>query len=862
MNTKTEQSDETNSQDPRNLLAQWANTSNEWVRRIVRQILDSNNEVATEERVLTYQLLLEEMGLKERTLPPEPIITPLGQALGQPEPLHLTHISNVRGVNALVQNAHIDFAPGLTLLFGENGTGKTGYARILKCVAGSRSVVEILPNINQDDYPLPRAEIGYHHGDIRHSHEWTGEEAVFPFTLMSVFDTPSAHLHLDSELGYMYRPASLALFDNVTREVQYIGDAIDSDLKTLKPDTSSLLVRFDSGSSIYPHIESLGASTNLSELQQFSFVPDNAVDRKEAVEISIAGLKAGTIRQQIALQRGFQRVLTEAVGYASIVENLQVQEYNRTLAILSDLRRDQVALRENLFAAAKLPTTPDQTWESFVRSGQSYRRHLEGLGVHDNTRCLYCRQLLGNEAVQLIARYGEYLESQIARDIQEQEGTAKELVKRLQEFSLLAVQDYIVNVDSDTYKAQETPLDRIDTLRSIVDLHADLQKKLTDEVPIVENIPAGIAETRTAIESWLTDLEDTLKELGNQHSDRETRLRELENELIELKDQLELSRSWSFIEQIVVSAQRSRKLQAQKLATSNVLRSITILSTKASAQLTNMNFVQLFSTECAELRTPELELQFFGKEGSAQRRKTLPSNHKPSRVFSEGEQKILAIADFMAETRMSDNSVPVIFDDPVSSLDHRRVQEVASRIADLASDHQVVVFTHDIFFATCLLGLLEKSDRCAYYRVTDEDGKGTVTRGTGPRWDTIKNLTAKVNTTIGEAKGLAGEARVTKIRDAYSWIRSWCEVFVEREVLAQVTERYQPNVRMTQLMKIKLSVLGETIETVTSVFDDACRYIDAHSQPLPTLAIAPSLTQLEEDWKKLKECRSEYDKAH
>ena len=84
---------------------------------------------------------------------------------------------------------------------------------------------------------------------------------------------------------------------------------------------------------------------------------------------------------------------------------------------------------------------------------------------------------------------------------------------------------------------------------------------------------------------------------------------------------------------------------------------------------------------------------------------------------------------------------------------------------------------------------------------------------------------------------------------------------MEREVLASVTERYQPNVRMTQLGRIKVSILKETIETVTAVFGDACRYIDAHSQPLPTLGVAPKLAQLEKDWKTLKECRAKYIKA-
>ena len=592
-----------------------------------------------------------------------------------------------------------------------------------------------------------------------------------------------------------------------------------------------------------------------------NMLPGDAEDKKNNLEISIAGLTAGTTRQQIVLQEGLQKVIGEALSYVTIVRDLKVQDYNFALEALKDLRKDQTTLRNSLFAAADLPAPSDPPWEAFIRSGLEYRRHLVRLGAHDDTRCLYCRQLLSQDAVQLLTKYGGYLEGQIATDIQEQEEAVKDLVESLRNSSLEAIESYIENVDGDANIYPQAPPNQVEAIRDIVNVNLGLQQRLTEEIPIDENVSSGISELRGVIEQWLSDVNETIIELRNMDSDQEKSLKEKQDELIELKSRLELSRSWVEIENFVASAQRAAKLRVQRAEITTILRSITNLSTKASEQLTNNKFEQLFSIECAELRAPELSLEFFGREGSAQRRRNLPSAHRPSRVFSEGEQKVLAIADFIAETRMSDNSVPVIFDDPVSSLDHRRVKEVAKRIADLVSDHQVVVFTHDIFFVTCLLDLLEESEQCVYYRVTDEDGKGTTTPGTGPRWDSIKGLRAKINIAIEDANRSSGEAREAHVRDAYSSIRSWCEVFVEGDVLAGVTERYQPNVRMTQLDRIKVSVLKETIETVTSVFEDACRYIDAHSQPLPTLGVPPTLTQLEEDWEILKVCRNKYLKA-
>ena len=853
--------DQPNGIDPRSALTHWANQSDEWVRRIVRLVLESNGDFPTSEQSLIYQLLLEEKGFETRSLPKEPAAVVSPVAVGPPEPLRLTHISNIKGVNALVDTARIDFAPGLTLLFGENATGKTGYARILKYLAGSRSADEILPDVNQEEGPShPSAEIGYRIGEVDSTCEWKGEPAQFPFTSISVFDTPSVHFHTDAAVGYTYRPSSLALFDAVTSAVKYVANCVTNELSTLQVNSSSILSRFDARSSIYPYIQSLGALTNLPELRSLGTLPENALEKKAELEQSLALLSAGMIGQQIVLLEGLQRALSEAIVYTTTAQRLDVQEYNLTLAQLSELTSNQTTLRDSLFAAAALPAPPEQTWEAFVRSGLDYRRHLESVDAHDASRCLYCRQSLSQDAAQLIARYSDYLESQIAADIHQQELVLKDLVEPLQENSLGSVKAYLTNLGDNNNSGSPARPEQVKDLRSITDLDQGLQRDLKDRVLLTESLLAKLASIEAALKPWLAEVNDQLEKVRTQDSEREASIEQQQAALVDLKDRFEVNQSWVAIEKLVAAAQRAHGLREARTGITTVLTKVTNLSTSASQHLTNKNFQQLFTTECKELRAPELKLEFFGREGRAQRRRTLPSKDTPSKVLSEGEQKVLALADFIAETRLSDQSVPVIFDDPVSSLDHRRVNEVASRIADLASTHQIVVFTHDIFFTTCLLTLLEGSARCSYYRVTDDDGKGTVTHSTGPRWDTISYLTSQIHASIEKARNATGEERNHYIREGYGWLRSWCEVFVEHDVLAQVTERYQPNVRMTSLSNIRVSKLEKTIAIVLPVFADACRYIEGHSQPLPTLGVAPAITQLESDWEKVRQCRAEYNK--
>ena len=75
---------------------------------------------------------------------------------------------------------------------------------------------------------------------------------------------------------------------------------------------------------------------------------------------------------------------------------------------------------------------------------------------------------------------------------------------------------------------------------------------------------------------------------------------------------------------------------------------------------------------------------------------------------------------------MRGTKAPLIFDDPVTSLDYRRLDEVAARIQN-AETHQVVVLTHNIMFASALMAARQNKNRTKIYevRATVERPRGT-----------------------------------------------------------------------------------------------------------------------------------------
>ena len=125
--------------------------------------------------------------------------------------IQLCQIMNFQNVNALVSEQCLPFGPQLTVVFGANGSGKSGYARVLGCAGFMRGEVDVFPNINNPDCsiltPLVDIEIQDDSGKRFVSYS-PGQECVELGTL-HVFDVKSVQEHLVNKNTFAFSPAGL-----------------------------------------------------------------------------------------------------------------------------------------------------------------------------------------------------------------------------------------------------------------------------------------------------------------------------------------------------------------------------------------------------------------------------------------------------------------------------------------------------------------------------------------------------------------------------------------------------------------------------------------------------------------------------
>lgn len=840
-------------------LIDWANAQDSWVRDLAKRVIETRAPLSETDASEVYDLLLAEKRLSETPFTSTDKLTLEAVGASDGSTLKLVKLDRIAGVNALVEGGTLEFDSNLTVLHGQNGTGKTGYSRVIKRAAAVRSAEEILGNVDTSDAAtVPSASVSYELDGTEYTEAWQNELGLGSLRRVSVFDAQAASFHVDEDLNYVFTPAELSLYSYCSESLQAIRGRLDREIEALAARPRGLLDHFERGTEVYAIVESLGASTDVAELARLSDVEPTADTELEQLQAEVAGLARGNLE---AHQAATAAALTSAKSVRGAFERVAAfspSTYQEALGELVESRRSAEQLQQTLFSDGLMPHSPDEAWRNFIGSADDYRQHLVSEGHTDvHSHCIYCNQSLGEDAKELIDRYRRVLSDQSTARVEQAQ-------RRLTEVSL-TVPDAVLTRASEGLTAlgesSAAPgwvgasANLLDDSRTVRDRVAD--GRSLDESTNLQTAKELVGEIQATIE----ELETKARELDEQRS-AATQLRsKKQQEANELKDRIELSKRVDELRQLVLDAKRAERLsQVAREVSSRIAPALTRASTAASEDLVNRSFEQYFDEECAALGAKKVSLGFQGRRGRAERTKTV-GRHRPSAVLSEGEQKVLALADFLAECRMNDGAAPIVFDDPVTSLDYRRLTEVAERISRLAETNQVVVFTHNVMFASAILAnRQQKSRRVKFVEVREqsENVKGLLVPDVEPNLDTAKDIAKRVNQAIQHAENADPAAQDALIGHAYDLMRSWCEAFAEQELLAGVSQRYRANVRMTVLNKIRVDRLTDAVGVLQPMFEKICRFIPGHSNPFEQSNVKPTVADLKNDWSALTEMRARY----
>ena len=279
-------------------------------------------------------------------------------------------------------------------------------------------------------------------------------------------------------------------------------------------------------------------------------------------------------------------------------------------------------------------------------------------------------------------------------------------------------------------------------------------------------------------------------------------------------------------------------------------------------------FVQRFNAELKALGASQVKVELVKSKVSKGRvlhklQLRGASQSGLADVLSEGENRIVSIAAFLADVTGKSNQAPFVFDDPISSLDQSYEEAVVQRLIELSQDKQVIVFTHRLSLLGTVRHFAEKkSVKPDVVSVRSADwGTGEPAPIPLSQSDIKTALNTLMNQRYQDAKKASenGEFEHAEIllKSICSDFRALVERSIENDLLCGVVQRFQRPVhtlKLKDLAKLKDADcnLLDSLMTKYSGFE--------HSQPAESPVELPKPDDLLGDMTSLKNWREEYAK--
>jgi len=681
-------------------LAGWLATQPSWQQQVVAAMCRGEHAVEADIKRIADDLVA---GTAIVAQPVKPADIPGASVSGTP--VRVSEVEIGSGINNLADGQRVTFAPdGLTIVYGFNGGGKSGYARLLRRAVSARVEIEILPDVFHQGSSTPRvAKIGFV-AEGKDSDGWElGTELSAEPAQVRFYDSECGQAYLNLASETIYRPSALVYLEGLARTC----DRVAVELRRRLADVDSRrgrLPRVDANTAAGRFLATLTSATSAAEIGAATVLPGDFDQQLAAKLTEQARLEASDPAKEQARLRGTADALTRISAYCADVEArvgaAGVVEIRRVVERATELRLAARVASQRTFETEPVAGVGTSTWRALWAAAAGYSE-TEAYPEQpfpvttDGAHCVLCQQALSFEGADRLDRFMSFMTdtTEHAAAIAENELAAQRAQLAALSEAPYDVQAALRLVDASEPTLAEAVITWLtEASRATGRLMTWLNDPVGDEPACVAKAPSAAVDT--ALSAMLQRANEIDAPTFAASLDK------VRAEGNELRARKALADASDAIQSEVRRLVQRRKLEfAQKsVETGLITRMVSALTEK----YVTAAVAERFATEVARYGIGGVVMsRAGGKKGVVTLKPEFDGvkyQEPINRVLSEGEQTALGLAGFLTEVHFEVTKSAVILDDPVSSLDHANRERGAGRLVELAADRQVIVFTHDIAF--------------------------------------------------------------------------------------------------------------------------------------------------------------------
>lgn len=839
----------------------WSKDRSAWQRDALRRLIEKGDLTEDDITELT-EICKGQFGLAEPQTGNSLAAAHLPGKNAAVGAVSLDSIFHHQGVNALAQDQTLRFGPRLTVVYGDNGAGKTGYIRILKRACRARGREHILGNVTSGAAPpRPEVAIRYRVGAAPEAREWAGQGDDAFISRVSVFDSQSASVYLTEKTDVAFRPFGLDLFDKLVQACKAVRTRLEAEQRALDASAiSGLISLVPEGTAVAKLLSNLNVLTKTETVKALATLSDDDQAKLALLEKSLLDLQAADpakLVQELKLRAA--RVLSLAESAARFEQALSDEAIASAFeARAAWWRKKEEAdrLRAASFPDVLLAGTGADLWKALWKAASEFSEGAAYPGqpfpvVGDSARCVLCQQKLDHDASHRLEQFASFVSSVTERELREAHAAFGRQQKAVNELAVRT--DATQEIIKDLRIENEALADRIETaLVSLEERRNAVASVLATDIDLPKACPAPVT-IQKEIAGLHAQLEERVRTLGGDAAS------EKRKQLITAAQELRARAILAKHEQAVLGEidRKKRTAAYEQCLNDTRTQTITQKSSAVTRTVVTQRLKNSFQTELQALsfRHVEVELrEVGGAEGVLYHKLVLsraPGAELP-KVVSEGEQRCLSIAAFFAELSTADDPSGIVFDDPVSSLDYRWREGVAHRLVEAAKTRQVIVFTHDVVF---LLWLKQFAEEQQVLQVDQHVRQ--LPAGAGVCSEELPWVAMNIKGKIGHLKnklqdadrlhrnGLQ-DAYESEAKNLYGLLREAWERALEEVLLCKIVERYRPGVQTQQIAKIA-DVTADDCHLIESAMTKCSRWLRGHDQAAAARAPVPGPDELRAD---------------
>ena len=815
-------------------LLEWTSNRPEWQQDALRRFAQSGE--LTEDDLSGLRLQIENSaGLPVDNVPaPIPLAAEhLSEAASNQPKTVLASLGPVQRVDRLAgDQPPLRFAVnGVTLIYGANASGKSGYCRITKQLCRSLSPGELRGNVyDENQGEPPEIAVAFRVGDDdqpKQDRIWAGDaKAPAELARISVFDTASARVYVDKERKIEFLPYELDLLNKLGLGCRALDQGFrEREAAVNAAVNTPLPTGYTEGTTVYAAIAKLVTATALDQLpsEQELRTLGTWTGEKQAeldrVAETLSNDPAALMRLRTTAKQALETIKEEVSKAANNIGDLAILDIRNKQQDAQKKATAAEAAARDMFRDQPIPELGSEVWRQMLLYARDFATSVftdkEPPQLATGGICVLCQQDLDEEAVQRMTAFDGYIAGRAA----EESATATRIFEDLRGTVLALALRGKREVDtllagyaalSDATKQNVTVIsafiekagERLETIKRI------LRDNTYDGLDALEPLSASPTQL---IDDEIVRLEQEIAELKDVERD-ENAIVALRVRRAELSDQKRLS------EEIEIIAERRNKLEERhRLVTCRSecrLTAITRRITDRRREILTPALKTALNDELKTLRLTHIPLNLADRGDAAESvvevaltaQQRIANN---SDVLSEGEQRALALACFLAELGELGRDHGIIVDDPVSSLDHKRMQAVAERLAEeAAKGRQVIVFTHNILFHHMLRTETRRARIACHTEWMSSLGNdqfGIIDDSRKPRQmksvpERLQEIDRDLQALIDAGYDHADENFRSPVVALYTQMRDTWERVVEDILFNRVVQRFRPEI-MTQRLE-------------------------------------------------------------